>query len=107
MHTERLVIPLPLQDNYGALLAITDTYPYKKIITRAMGEGAIEGEAADYEVAGGFDTNFKFSRWNRTDAVPPRNVSKLTGRKWLRNAVNMSWQGSALASTVTSTVSAS
>ena len=84
------------QDNYGALTTPMEEYPYRKIVTRAMAEGAIEGEAADYEVSGGFGTAFAFSRWNRTDAVPPRNVSKLTGRKWrIRDATNPAWQAAA------------
>lgn len=48
------------------------------IRTEAMGEGAIEGIAADYEVAEPFATAFKFSRFGAAHA-PPRNASLLTG----------------------------
>ena len=45
-----------------------------------MGEGAIEGTAADYVVdaADPFSTEFKYSRFHATHASP-RNVSALTG----------------------------
>jgi len=51
------------------------------IVTKAMGEGAIEGIAEDYEIstANPFDTNFKFSRFGLTHALP-RNISSLTGK---------------------------
>ena len=45
-----------------------------------MGEGAIEGAAAQYEMADAFATNFDFSRFRKTSALP-RNVSGLTGIK--------------------------
>ena len=82
-----------MQDDYSKLVTPTDEYPYREIITRAMAEGAIEGEAADYEVTSGFDTNFVFSRWNRTNALLPRDVSKLTGIKRLRGVKGPFWQG--------------
>jgi hypothetical protein len=53
--------------------------PGKVIVTRAMGEGAIEGVAKDYEVDGPFNTAFKFSRFRATTPVAPRNVSSLSG----------------------------
>ena len=51
------------------------------IETKAMGEGAIEGVAADYEIDSSdpFSTAFKFSRFGLTQAAP-RDVSKLSGR---------------------------
>ena len=58
----------------------TDEYKGAEITTSAMGEGAIEGVADDYEVLGKFDTAFKFSRWGLSTAQP-RDSSKLTGDK--------------------------
>ena len=49
-----------------------------------MGEGAIEGDAADYVMASKFATDFKFSRFGLTEAKP-RDVSKLTGKKMARS----------------------
>ena len=45
-----------------------------------MGEGSIEGIAADYEIGGTdpFATTFKYSRYSATYALP-RNASALTG----------------------------
>ena len=48
--------------------------------TSAMGEGAIEGVAADYEMASKFATHFKYSRYGLTEAKP-RDISKLAGEK--------------------------
>jgi len=48
--------------------------------TSAMGEGAIEGVAADYEMASKFATHFKYSRYGLTQAKP-RDISKLVGEK--------------------------
>merc|ERR1711975_194274 len=55
--------------------------PDEVIVTKAMGEGAIEGTAEDYEIdpTNPFDTNFKFSRFGLTHALP-RNISSLTGK---------------------------
>ena len=49
-------------------------------LVQAMGEGAIEGAAADYTIDGAepFSTEFKYSRFHATHASP-RNVSALTG----------------------------
>ena len=51
------------------------------ITTKAMAEGAIEGVAADYELAKGDATDFAFSRFDKDgDAIcAPRDVNKLTG----------------------------
>ena len=48
----------------------------------AVGEGAIEGSAKDYEILATdkFSAAFKYSRWNLVEA-PPRNISQLTGFK--------------------------
>jgi hypothetical protein len=67
--------------------------PGKVIVTRAMGEGAIEGVAEDYEVNGPFVTAFKFSRFQATTHVAPRNTSSLSGlvlpaRRGVASAVN-------------------
>ena len=55
--------------------------PSNVIVTRAQAEGAIEGNAADYEIdpANPFSTKFKFSRFGLTGHVAPRNVSALSG----------------------------
>jgi hypothetical protein len=60
----------------------TDNYKTRDntVTTSAMGEGAIEGEASDYEVPSKFATEFKFSRFGLTEAKP-RDTSKLTGEK--------------------------
>jgi hypothetical protein len=50
------------------------------VTTSAMGEGAIEGDASDYEMASKYATDFKFSRWGKIEAKP-RDVSQLTGQK--------------------------
>jgi hypothetical protein len=49
--------------------------------TKAQGEGAIEGVLAEYEMPSPFATHFKYSRFGAHTAKPPRDVSKLTGRK--------------------------
>ena len=50
-----------------------DVYPWEgHFTTSAMAEGAIEGEAAMYEVRSPFDTRFKFSRFDAMALkVPP------------------------------------
>lgn len=45
-----------------------------------MGEGAIEGSAADYMMANKFATEFKYSRYGATTAGP-RDVASLSGAK--------------------------
>lgn len=57
-----------------------DDYTGKEITTKAMAEGAIEGTAADYRVTGPFSTDFKWSRFDATQAMP-RDVIQLSGRK--------------------------
>jgi len=61
------------------------------VTTRAMGEGAIEGDSEMYRVARPFETLFKFSRFDMQSDVfaPPRNASLLRkmhmGKQVLRN----------------------
>ena len=50
------------------------------VTTSAMGEGAIEGQASDYEMASKYATEFKFSRFGLTEAKP-RDATKLTGHR--------------------------
>jgi hypothetical protein len=60
-----------------------DQYGAEKVVTtKAMGEGAIEGVAKDYEIISHdpYSPTFKFSRWNLIEAAP-RDISKLTGTK--------------------------
>ena len=48
-----------------------DRYPASgHFVTTAMAEGAIDGVAADYEVASPFDTSFSFSRFNAVVQEP-------------------------------------
>eukprot|EP00326_Haptolina_ericina_P032632 CAMPEP_0181252516 /NCGR_PEP_ID=MMETSP1096-20121128/47512_1 /TAXON_ID=156174 ORGANISM="Chrysochromulina ericina, Strain CCMP281" /NCGR_SAMPLE_ID=MMETSP1096 /ASSEMBLY_ACC=CAM_ASM_000453 /LENGTH=281 /DNA_ID=CAMNT_0023350291 /DNA_START=295 /DNA_END=1140 /DNA_ORIENTATION=+ len=63
-----------------AVIGQVDRYNLAEVTTSAMGEGAIEGVAAQYEMADTFATSFAFSRFRKTSA-PPRNVSELTGIK--------------------------
>ena len=62
------------QDNYKDVVEVTTT---------AMAEGAIEGSADNYVLAGPFDTIFKYSRFAKkhSDKCAPRDVSKLSGFK--------------------------
>ena len=48
-----------------------------EVTTTALGEGAIEGVAADYAVASKFATNFKYSRWGKTKAAWPCDISQM------------------------------
>ena len=48
------------------------------VTTRAMAEGAIEGSLADYRMASGFATDFRYSRFDAT-AAGVRNVSSIAG----------------------------
>jgi len=59
-----------------------DDYSGNVVVTKAMGEGAIEGTAADYAVSvqDPYSVDFKFSRFDST-AAPVRDVSKLAGLK--------------------------
>lgn len=53
----------------------------EEMTTSAQAEGAIEGSAADYKLASGFATDFKFARFDAVKA-PRRNISALIGRKF-------------------------
>jgi hypothetical protein len=59
-----------------------DDYSGKIVVTKAMGEGAIEGTASDYAIdpQNLFSTDFKFSRFGAKRASP-RDISKLGGAK--------------------------
>jgi hypothetical protein len=57
-----------------------DDYKGKVVVTKAMGEGAIEGSASDYVVPTPFSVDFAYSRFYAESAAP-RDVSKLTGLK--------------------------
>jgi hypothetical protein len=59
-----------------------DNYDDKVVTTKAMGEGAIEGVAKDYEIDSHnpYSPTFKYSRWNLL-AAAPRDISKLEGQK--------------------------
>ena len=52
------------------------------VVTKAMGEGAIEGVLAEYEInrASPFSTAFKYSRFGLATA-DPRNISLPSGTK--------------------------
>ena len=65
----------------------TDDYKTRNnvVTTSAMGEGAIEGVAADYEMASKFATAFKYSRFGLAEAKA-RDVSKLSGEKVARSS---------------------
>ena len=63
----------------------TDDYSHGEVTTTAMGEGAVEGVAEQYEMPSGFATDFAFSRFGSTSASP-RNVSALSGVKVKRSA---------------------
>jgi len=63
-----------------AVTGATDDYSSNHVITKAMGEGAIEGIHADYLMLGKFSTEFRFSRFSKTHAKP-RDVSALKGVK--------------------------
>ena len=68
-------------DDLG-VIGKTDTYATRgnEVTTHAMGEGAIEGVAADYEMPSKWATAFKYSRFGLT-AAPPRDPSALSGEK--------------------------
>jgi len=57
-----------------------DDYSGKVVVTKAMGEGAIEGVPGDYKLPANdpFSAKFKYSRFEAL-AAPPRDASKLTG----------------------------
>lgn len=64
-----------------------DDYSGKLVVTKAMGEGAIEGAAADYAISGQdpYSVDFKFSRFDSI-AAPVRDISKLAGVKRVATA---------------------
>ena len=62
-----------------------DSYDKNETTTTAMGEGAIEGTAADYEVQDKYSTAFAYSRFGKK-AAAPRNVGILKGKMFERNA---------------------
>jgi len=68
-------------DQFG-VLGNVDSYATRgnETSTEAMGEGAIEGGAQEYEMPAKFATAFKYSRFGKT-AAAPRDVSKLSGKK--------------------------
>jgi hypothetical protein len=59
-----------------------DNYDEKVVTTHAMGEGAIEGVAEDYEISPSnpYSPTFKYSRWHLIEAAP-RDITKLKGHK--------------------------
>ena len=65
----------------------TDNYVYNAshpvITTSAQAEGAIEGDAHDYQLTAATATDFKFSRFHKRDdsECAPRNHALLTGTK--------------------------
>ena len=71
-----------------SIVGATDEYKGVEFTTSAMGEGAIEGTAKDYEMADKFSTDFKFSRWG-LKVAKPRNVSTLTGVKVKRAQMSL------------------
>lgn len=68
-------------DSVGVIGKTDDYKTRDNVVTAsAIGEGAVEGEASDYEMASKYATDFKFSRWGKVEAKP-RDVSQLTGQK--------------------------
>ena len=63
--------------------------------TKAQGEGAIEGVLAEYQLPSAFATEFKYSRFGVSTPTPPRDVSKLTGRKIAKGGHNSASAASA------------
>jgi len=53
-----------------------DDYTGKEVTTKAMAEGALEGDASEYELRHKFATHFKYSRFDVT-AAKHRDTSKL------------------------------
>jgi hypothetical protein len=51
-----------------------------QVTTKAMAEGAIEGEHTDYKMAAPFATEYKYSRFDKS-AATPRDTSKLRGKR--------------------------
>jgi len=71
-----------------AVIGAVDKYKGDEVSTSAMGEGAIEGVAKDYEMADKFGTRFAFSRFGKASAAP-RNVSALSGMKVKANPASV------------------
>ena len=67
-------------DDEMAVNGAVDSPTGNEWTTKAQGEGAIEGSIAEYKLADGFSTDFKYSRFDAVRA-PHRDVSKLTGPK--------------------------
>jgi hypothetical protein len=67
-------------DDEMAVNGAVDSPTGSEWTTKAQGEGAIEGSIAEYKLADGFSTDFKYSRFDAVRA-PHRDVSKLTGPK--------------------------
>merc|ERR1712118_390383 len=63
-----------------AVAGAQDDYHGGEVTTKAMAEGAIEGVAADYEMGGPFETDFKYSRFDAV-AAKPRDISALKGHR--------------------------
>ena len=78
--------PRPVSD--ASFIGATDQYKGVEFTTSAMGEGAIEGTAEDYEMADKLSTDFKFCRWG-LKVAKPRNVSTLTGVKVKRTQTSL------------------
>jgi len=60
-----------------------DSYTGREVTTKAMAEGAIEGVAADYQMASKLATAFKYSRFDASSAQHP-DGAPLTRRKTAR-----------------------
>lgn len=67
----------------------TGATPGPHLVTSAMAEGAIEGEAAEYKMPSKFATAFKYSRFDRLSA-PYRDVAALKGTKVKASAAQRS-----------------
>jgi len=65
-----------------------------EVTTKAMAEGAIEGEHADYKMGGPWATEFKYARYGRT-AARPRDVGTLRGKKVHREKPAQGFGGTA------------
>merc|ERR1719247_3489659 len=67
-------------DGEGIDGAVDDYGHGEEVTTKAMAEGAIEGEQTDYKMAGPYMTDFKFSRFAMS-AAQPRDTTKLRGKR--------------------------
>jgi hypothetical protein len=54
--------------------------PRAQVTTKAMAEGAIEGDHHDYKMWGPYRTEYKFSRFDKTSARP-RDTTTLHGKR--------------------------